>query len=490
MYNPNNYNPSGLYNPNNVPLAGTSKPSQSTKVPVTTAPSTPLPPTTSTPVLYDPNTYIPPGLYNPQGIPIVDTTLVAPTTKVPVTVVPSTPSTSTPVLYDPNTYNPPGLYNPQNIPIVSTKPTTPSTPSTSIPENSTPIKFTPMNTKIMFNGKEYDTYRGNDGAYYYIIDGTYVKATDTEAKVIAQNKNVSFLGDNKFSSKPSTEESKKEENWADKAPDASTGGGLSDALLNQLFDKINKLDEDNAKLREELNKPPEKHGAQFWADKIGLDYDLDAILQEYNDRTNTFYNELNANAELLRNNYIRNTGLYNENLINNYIDSYKNAAQTATNKRATAASALAMLINQNNQNNLMEYDMANEVEANKVAQRTALAQHPYEAEDYYNKIGTYLSGIEGLANTEDVKNYVNQLDAYSSKYAATQNARATGYLAKAEKYAGLANATKTTAANTADAYTNNKLQQMWDLYYGLTGSNVKASTAIKNLTSGSVGIAG
>lgn len=438
MYNPNNYNPSGLYNPNNVPLAGTSKPSQSTKV--------------------------------------------------PVNKTPSTPSTPTLVLYDPNTYTPPGLYNPQNVPIVGVGTTT---PNTSIPENSTPISFTPMNTKVIFNGKEYDTYRGNDGAYYYIIDGTYVKATDTEAKVIAQNKEVSFLGDNKFSSKPSTEESKKEENWADKAPEASTGsGGISDALLNQLFDKINKLDEDNAKLREEINKPPEKHGAQFWADKIGLDYDLDAILQEYNDRTNTFYNELNANAELLRNNYIRNTGLYNENLINNYIDSYKNAAQTSTNKKATAASALAMLINQNNQNNLMEYDMANEIEANKVAQRTALAQHPYEAEDYYNKIGTYLSGIEGLANTEDVKNYVNQLDAYSSKYASTQNARATGYLAKAEKYAGLANATKTAAANTADAYTNNKLQQMWDLYYGLTGSNVKASTAIKNLTSGSVGIAG
>lgn len=281
------------------------------------------------------------------------------------------------------------------------------------------------------------------------------------------------------------------DNWAESAPEADTGsnsGGISDALINQLFDRINKLDDDNAKLREQLTKPPEKHGAQFWADKIGLDYDLAAILQEYNDRTNTFYNELNANTELLRNNYIKNTGLYNENLINNYIDSYKNAAQTTTNKRATAASALAMLINQNNQNNLMEYDTANELEANKVAQRTALAQHPYEAEEYYNKVGTYLSGIEGLANTEDVKNYVNQLDAYSSKYAATQNARATGYLANAEKYAGLANAAKTAAASTSDAYTNNKLQQMWNLYYGLTGSNTKASTAIKNLTTGSVGI--
>ena len=383
-------------------------------------------------------------------------------------------------MYNPNTYTPPGLYNPQNIPLVTNQPLV-NKPNITVSRPS----YVPMNPKININGTEYDTYRGSDGNYYYKVGGEYIKATEKEAKTIADNKDVTFLGENNLTNKPT----ETPDNWADKAPEASTGGGSSDALLNQLFDRINKLDDDNAKLREQLNKPPEKHGAQFWADKIGLDYDLDAILQEYNDRTNTFYNELNANTELLRNNYIRNTGLYNENLINNYIDSYKNAAQTSTNKKATAASALAMLINQNNQNNLMEYDTANDIEANKVAQRRELAQNPYLAEDYYNKIGTYLSGIEGLANTEDVKNYVNQLDAYSSKYASIQNARATGYLANAEKYAGLANAARTAASGAADVYTNNKLKQMYDLYYGLTGSNTKASTAIKNLTAGSAGIA-
>ena len=193
-------------------------------------------------------------------------------------------------MYNPNTYTPPGLYNPQNVPLVTNQPLV-NKPNITVSRPS----YVPMNPKININGTEYDTYRGSDGNYYYKVGGEYIKATEKEAKTIADNKDVTFLGENNLTNKPT----ETPENWADKAPEASTGGGSSDALLNQLFDRINKLDDDNAKLREQLNKPPEKHGAQFWADKIGLDYDLDAILQEYNDRTNTFYNELNANTELL-----------------------------------------------------------------------------------------------------------------------------------------------------------------------------------------------
>lgn len=364
---------------------------------------------------------------------------------------------------------------------------------------------------ITINGRPYAVYKTAAGKYYYLKstgvgagigselpvfldetkDAAAIKDIETQISSGAKREYsdaVDFNGQKVMSNAapvvPATtpSESKTE------TPENNVTTPGSDALIDSLYNIIAQQGNELASIKEQLNKPPEKHGAQFWADKIGLDYDLDAILKEYNDATNTFYGELNANTELLRNNYIRNTGLYNENLINNYLDSYKNSAKTTTNKRASAASALAMLINQNNQNNLMEYDTANSIEANKVSQRKELAQNPYLAEDYYNSVGTYLSGIEGLANVEDVQDYVNKLNAYSTKYTSYKNAASTRYLANAEKFAGLANAAKTAASSTADSYASNKLQQTYDFYKALSGSNVKAANAIKNLTMGSVGM--
>lgn len=52
-------------------------------------------------------------------------------------------------------------------------------------------------------------------------------------------------------------------------------------------------------------KRPEKLGAEYWAKILGEDYNLENILNRYNQKTNEYYDSLVAHNEDTRNRYIR-----------------------------------------------------------------------------------------------------------------------------------------------------------------------------------------
>ena len=235
-------------------------------------------------------------------------------------------------------------------------------------------------------------------------------------------------------------------------------------------------------------KRPEKLGAEYWAKILGEDYNLENILNRYNQKTNDYYDSLVAHNEDTRNRYIRNNYNFLDDTINSYLNSYKQAAPTATNNRAKAATALANSMygfDYNTDNDYLALQNKNYLEQERKAE---LAKNPFEAESYYNTMGNYLANIEGQMNTEKVKQYVNSLDAYAQKVAANRAAVSTVYNANAAKYQGLADAASTRATAAANNYlSNNAWQNMYDYYKAITGTDKGASTALRSNVLSSTG---
>lgn len=182
--------------------------------------------------------------------------------------------------------------------------------------------YVEVRPKLNINGKNETVYKSNEGLYYYKKNNDYILLTDKDAKNISDagnkavtirsdiqtkqtNKTSSFsggggsggggTGGGRFGGKTTTK------------PATNNGGGynLADdpaykALVNQ-----------NKQLTEALNglkdqfKRPEKLGAEYWAKILGEDYNLENILNRYNQKTNEYYDSLVAHNEDTRNRYIR-----------------------------------------------------------------------------------------------------------------------------------------------------------------------------------------
>lgn len=369
---------------------------------------------------------------------------------------------------------------------------------------------------ITLNGRQYAVYKTAAGKYYYLQSRGMGPGVGSEIPVFLDEKqdksiiqniekqiangakrsysNTTINGIKTMSDASPVAPASKSEAPATPIKQTNKSESTADKGYNILDDPAYKaLLEQNKQLMNSFNelketfKRPEKLGAEYWAKILGEDYNLENILNRYNQKTNDYYDSLVAHNEDTRNRYIRNNYNFLDDTINSYLNSYKQAAPTATNNRAKAATALANSMygfDYNTDNDYLALQNKNYLEQERKAE---LANNPFEAESYYNTMGNYLANIEGQMNTEKVKQYVNSLDAYSQKVAANRAAVSTVYNANAAKYQGLADAASTRATGAANSYLNDAKQNMYDYYLAITGNHKDAATAMRSNVLSSTG---
>jgi len=232
------------------------------------------------------------------------------------------------------------------------------------------------------------------------------------------------------------------------------GGGTDPALLARLDALYKKF--------EELTKP-KVLSADELADIYGWDYNLDNIRANFDEKTRQYYDDLIAQQEQYRTDYVADNARFDNRLYNAYADSYANAAQTRTNQALRSANLLSSMINADQLNSENDYGMLQSVNNLRAAQQAEFENNPYLAEQAYNTLGTYASQLSANLNASDVQQYKDKLTALAEMYSAERQYQ--GYLAQgaANKYSGLANAAVTRAQNNA----SNTLDGYYNYYYNL-----------------------
>lgn len=235
--------------------------------------------------------------------------------------------------------------------------------------------------------------------------------------------------------------------------------------------------------RSNTSTPPTNNikiwSAKELADHYDVDYDEQNILKDYNDKTNKFYDEAIATQEALREQTIRNDSQYMRQLTEAYLDSYRNAAPTATGKGTLAANTLSNLINASDTMSYNDYGMQQSINALSEERKAELENNPLLAKDYYNSIGRYLSTLSSNLNAADVKAYVADLDKYSTEYMADRQTAAAYANAAATKYSGLAQAASTRATNAYSSY--DPYAALYNYYYNTRKNTTATDKAITNL---------
>ena len=267
-----------------------------------------------------------------------------------------------------------------------------------------------------------------------------------------------------------------------------TGGGSGigtskfDAYIDWLQAKNKELDKRVYEL---------EHPKVMTADELaalhGIDYNEQHILDEYNKKTNEYYQDAIDEYYNLRNNLVGQASRNNQRTINDYLGEWDNAAPTAARRGEIAANALSAYMNSNYALNTEDYNLAQAQNGLRSEWEAELAANPNTARQQYNAMGTTLAGLSANLNTSQVKQYIDQLDAYSQMYAANRAISAAAAQGVASQYAGLANAAATNASTSASKY--NSWQQLYNYYknaYGAT--NKQTSTAVTNNLQQSSGI--
>lgn len=243
------------------------------------------------------------------------------------------------------------------------------------------------------------------------------------------------------------------------------------------------------KLIEELTKP-KVYTADEAAEILGIDYNEQNILNDYNEKTNAFYDEAVGLQDQLRNDVIKNNANYLQSITDAYMDSNKYTAPTATNRAIQAANLMNTNMSAATTNSANDYGFQQTIQNLEASRRAELEKNPQLAREYYNQIGTALSGWSADQNASATKQYVDSLDAYSQMYAANRATQADMAYANAAKYSGLANAAMNNAQ--AAAYKAQSKQgafnTMYDFYYNLYNQNSKhAYSQVASLLSNSAG---
>ena len=267
-----------------------------------------------------------------------------------------------------------------------------------------------------------------------------------------------------------------------------TGGG-SGTVSSKIDAYIDWLQAKNKELDKRVYEL--EHPKVMTADELaalhGIDYNEQHILDEYNKRTNEYYQDAIDEYYNLRNNLVGQASRNNQRTINDYLGEWDNAAPTAARRGEIAANALSAYMNSNYGLNTEDYNLAQAQNGLRSECETELAANPNTARQQYNAMGTTLAGLSANLNTSQVKQYIDQLDAYSQMYAANRAISAAAAQGVASQYAGLANAAATNASTSASKY--NSWQQLYNYYknaYGAT--NKQTSTAVTNNLQQSSGI--
>ena len=230
------------------------------------------------------------------------------------------------------------------------------------------------------------------------------------------------------------------------------------------------------KLDEYLN--PKPIGANKAAELYGIDYNEQNILNRKNEATNEYYDKAVAEQQNLRTNFARNNANYYDQVADSYVDSYKNAAPTATGQSALAANALSTMLSSGQTNSDNDYGMLQSIHGFEQARAAELANNPLAAREEYNLLGTYLSQLSAQENAAAVKQYVADLDAYTSNYASDRMYQAYQAQAAANKYSGLAGAKIAKAGSSSSNISD--WEAMWN-YYNASGGSDYASKKINTI---------
>lgn len=352
------------------------------------------------------------------------------------------------------------------------------------------------NTKVSDGSQSYDVYSAN-GAYFYKSGDSYIPITNTTVISSLKNNKAQTIDLNPQTTVTKPSESTTNTNTTTNTTpstnnNSSTSGSSStyNAYYDNIINEIRKEYDEQTEIIKGLTdkiyelENPKVMSAEEAAEHFGIDYNYDNILKDYNEQTNAYYGSAIDEQEDLRTQYLRNNAQYFDNLVDAYIDSYANAAPTATGKGALAANALTTQLNANKTNAANDYGMLQSVNNLEKARDAELAGNPYLAKEYYNNIGTYLSTLTANKNTYDVKQYVDQLDAYSSMYASARATQAAAAQANAAKYSGLANAGVYNAASNASNSTTS-WDTLYNFYRKALGDDTLASKYVTNLAGSS-----
>ena len=332
-------------------------------------------------------------------------------------------------------------------------------------------KDTKMKTKYRtLNGNEYPIYKEKSTGKYYIVDknGTASYFTNKKAvEMINQNKGktISKADYNdpvtSFTFTP----------YSDQAGGGNSGGGNSGGDYGGGDYNGSYWDADIAGLKEQLEAlaHPKVWTPDELAELYGVtdQYNMDYLLKQYNDATNKYYTDAIATQEDANTDAEKNNSAYASSLLRNYINSYANAAPTAVGKGTLAANALSTQLGADKSNEEASANLNSIINSYREAWDSELAQNDLKARQDYNTLGTWLLNQGTALNASQVQNYINELKALETYYAAARNAQSE--VSKTAASAYQQNAAAALANNSAAR--EDAMRQVYRWKYGDINNN-------------------
>jgi len=352
-----------------------------------------------------------------------------------------------------------------------------------------------LNTIGGIDGKDYDTYIGNDG-YFYVHNqndkqGYYYRLTnESDIKTLQANKGVSTPlktknVDNLYYFDAATIAPDITNNKTSSTQTSGGSGGGYVPISNPNALTKDDLDDFANQLKAELealNQKPEPKSAAEIARIHNIDYNLDNILADYNNTTNQYYDAAIAEQNQLRDTFNRDNAYYVNSLLQDYYDSYRNQAATAINKGNLAANMLATNLAANDTNSATDLGMLQSINQLDEARKAELLQNRVEAENYYNNLGKTLAGFSTDYYNSDINSYIGAIEKYSQMYSANRILARAQAEAAAQRYSGLANAAVSNANAAATRYNSNYYKKLYD-YYNATG-DANPALSVQNIING------
>lgn len=247
------------------------------------------------------------------------------------------------------------------------------------------------------------------------------------------------------------------------------------AAANKRIEAQNKNIEDLIATIEDLRRP---RSAQEMAKHYGVTLDEAQFLKERNEATNKYYDEATGYQNKLRNQYVRNTAGQYDNMYNRYLDTYQNAAPTASGKGIRAANLLSSALQGQQYMQNVDQGMLESVNDLEAARKKEIANNPNVAAQEYADLAAYLTQAGMNANAADVKGYAAAIKAASDMTLSNRQYAAQLAQNQATRYQGLANAAGTRASSAANS--NNLWDQLYSWYQGIYGNKKDASNALLN----------
>jgi len=287
--------------------------------------------------------------------------------------------------------------------------------------------YTKMNPIYQLGGKKYETYKDNNGNYYYYNGNNFVKVDSKTASKIAENNKVTF-GD--FT-----------ENPASTAPylRTATAGAATNATPNSTnvsasVPTANKINWQEKNIDE-------------MAALLGLEnYKTADILKLYNDATNKKFDELDTQLKRGQAENLRTLEGQYDTYLNSLRNDRANSVANGMTKGANAAMQLAtMYANAQTMSDAQQtyYDALYDVAQQR---GTALEENAVTAYKDRQAIEQYLGSLRGTYEANSVNELAARLAASSQVEAARLQANATtkaaGINAAASNYAATAQADK------------------------------------------------